>query len=131
MPQISLQAIYSRVEIIANPKCRVRRKQLPLNNADISTIHTALGRTVDGVVTKISVQDSQYQLWERPMFLVIISRVRTLKNLKFVGSVSDPPDYIKQMLNMKCKQRLRVEKLIENKEVTCGSSDRIMGQSDF
>ena len=111
-----IKPIYTRTIDIQRPWVKARRKQLPLDNADVTTIHKAIGQTHLGVATKISLSDEAYHLWERPMFLVIVSRVRRLEDLLFVGEKNDIMNCIDNVLNMKCEKWKIIENMIKAKD---------------
>ena len=48
-------------------------------------IHSAMGDTLDVVVTSISLNDRNYYLWDKGQLLVIISQTRLSKDTIFVG----------------------------------------------
>ena len=113
---LRVKPIYTRWVNLRHPKVRARRKQLPLVTEDCNTIHKALGQTHDGVTTKMSTTDKNYNIWERSMFLVIVSRVRCLDNLVFVGEAHDTLECIRSILNMKCPKWQFIENLSDRKD---------------
>ena len=62
-----------------------RRKQFCLRYAFASTVHRAMGDTISHVAVKISSTEDAFNIWERGQITVMISRVRNLTNLMFVG----------------------------------------------
>ena len=79
---------------------KARRKQLPLVHFGATTIHKALGQTCDYLATRISSEKSDYSIWSREQLLVILSRVRRLSNLTFVGNKADTIDAIRKAIRM-------------------------------
>ena len=67
-------------------KNSVRRTQIPLMNFVAMTVHKMMGDTFIKLATSISATDSSYALWMTSQVFVIISRVKELKNLVFVGN---------------------------------------------
>ena len=51
-----------------------------------TTTHKLMGDTFDKLATSISSTDSSYALWMTSQVFVIVSRVKQLKNLTFVGN---------------------------------------------
>ena len=114
--RMKIKPIYTRAVDLKRPWVKARRKQLPLDNAEVSTIHKAIGQTHTNVATRISMNDEMYSLWERPMFLVIVSRVRRLDDLMFVGEKNDTLKCIENVLNMKCEKWSRIERMFAAKD---------------
>ena len=69
-------------------KNSIRRTQIPLMNFVAMTVHKLMGDTFDKLATSISATDSSYALWMTSQVFVIVSRVKQLKNLTFVGDKS-------------------------------------------
>ena len=113
---IRVEPVWTRNINIRKPWVTAQRKQLPLDNAEVTTIHKGLGRTCDVVSTQVSYANAMFAIWERPMFLVIISRVRNLKDITFVGDKEDTMKAIKAILAMKCENWSRIERMLEAKD---------------
>ena len=69
-------------------KNSIRRTQIPVVNFVAMTVHKLMGDTFDKLATSISATDSSYALWMTSQVFVIVSRVKQLKNLTFVGDKS-------------------------------------------
>jgi hypothetical protein len=80
---------YTMPVLIGYPAMKARRKQFPLANFGSGTIHKNIGETCQFVATKISVIDKDYSIWDPALFLTIVSRVKNLDNLLFVGTQED------------------------------------------
>ena len=67
----------------------VRRIQYPLKPFHASTIHKCIGGDVPSLATQIASTDPSekklFKLWERNQLLVLINRVKKLRDLTFVG----------------------------------------------
>ena len=61
------------------------RNQIPLRQHICMTLHRTLGETCEAIATEIGEKSSKFGLWEREQLLVLVSRVRSLDNLTFVG----------------------------------------------
>ena len=70
----------------------LRRIQFPLKPFQAATIHKCIGDDVPLLATQIATTEpserSMFKLWEKNQLLVLISRVKELKHLTFVGSKS-------------------------------------------
>ncbi len=62
-----------------------KREQWPLNYWVASTIHKILCETCGKLATQKSDSDKTYQLWEKNMLLVLLSRTRSMRDLYFVA----------------------------------------------
>ena len=76
----------------------VRRVQFPFCNYVALTVHKLMGDTFGSLATSISATESKYSLWLTSQIYVIVSRVRTLSSLHFVGGVQQTLDAIKSVL---------------------------------
>ena len=63
----------------------VRRTQLPLINYVALTCHKLMGDTFAKIATQLSTTDRKYSLWMASQLYVIVSRVKQLHNVIFVG----------------------------------------------
>jgi hypothetical protein len=66
---------------------RGRRKQYGLKHQISMTIHTAMGQTLNGVVSKVTSQavDPTYSLWIASQVVVLLSRTNYARQIVFVG----------------------------------------------
>ena len=76
----------------------VRRTQYPVKHFFAATIHKTMGETLHGVITKVSLLERKYSLWEKEQIYVLVSRVRSLSNVTFVGEKCDTLEAIKAVL---------------------------------
>ena len=79
--------VYSPV--INNQATFLRRYFFPLKNYVASTIHKCLGDTFPEIITKISLTENNYKLWEKEQLLVLLSRVSKIDEITFVGEKQD------------------------------------------
>ena len=63
----------------------LRRTQLPFTNYVASTCHKLMGDTFDKIATQISLTEADYCLRLASQLYVIVSRVKQLCNVHFVG----------------------------------------------
>ena len=75
-----------------------RRDQWPMRHNVVSTVHRTLGETCDSIATQLSASDPTFALWEREQLLVMLSRVRSLQNMHFVGAANDTERNIRKLL---------------------------------
>ena len=78
--------------------CSLRRVQYPLCNNVAATVHTLMGDTFPQLATSISHTSGNYSIWLASQLFVIVSRVRRLKNLTFVGDKSALLNSLEQIL---------------------------------
>ena len=76
----------------------LRRVQFPLKNFLAMTIHKSMGETIGKVVTRINCQQRDYSLWQREQLYVLVSRVRRLEDITFIGEKSITLSSIAQLL---------------------------------
>ena len=76
----------------------LRRVQFPLKNFLAMTIHKSMGETIGKVVTRINSQQRDYCLWQREQLYVLVSRVRRLEDITFIGDKSITLSSIAQLL---------------------------------
>ena len=79
----------------------VRRVQFPFCNYVALTVHKLMGNTFASLATSISSTESMYSLWLTSQIYVIVSRVRRLSSLHFVGTASQLINAIAKVLGTK------------------------------
>ena len=72
--------------VISYKNWTIRRKQYPVLNNAAMTCHKLMGDTFLNIASKLSVSDDAYSLWMASQLYVIVSRVKNLSNVIFVGS---------------------------------------------
>ena len=87
-PEVSIRRESGLIHSLSNTLC-CRREQFPLKLFVASTIHKCMGDTLPLVATQLSITDPKYRIWLRSQLYVLISRVRLLKDIIFVGNESD------------------------------------------
>ena len=80
---------------------RARRLQFPLRHFVCSTIHRIIGDTCPRLAIKISRKEDKYGLWDPEQFLVVVSRVKNLGDLTFIGDWRTIKSAIRTLLNRK------------------------------
>ena len=93
-------------------KNSIRRCQLPLMN-NVAMTNKLMGDTFDKLATSISAPDSSYALWMTSQVFVIVSRVKQLKNLTFVGNKSATLDTIRPIFETKDLREERLFSLLD------------------
>ena len=83
-----------------SPGTQGRREQWPLCYYVCQTIHRTMSDTINRVATMIA-GEKMYKLWGREMLMVLISRVRNLDHLVFVGPFEATLVSIGKLLNRK------------------------------
>ena len=94
-------------------KNSIRRTQIPLMNNVAMTVHKLMGDTFDKLATSISATDSSYALWMTSQVFVIVSRVKQLKNLTFVGNKSATLDAIRLIFETRDLREERLFRLLD------------------
>ena len=79
----------------------VRRIQFPFCNYVALTVHKLMGDTFPNLATSISASENKYSLWLTSQIYVIISRVRHLSSLHFVGGKTQIKSAIVKVLSTK------------------------------
>ena len=77
----------------------VRRNQFPCSNHMALTIHKLMGDTFHSLATSISATENMYSQWLTSQIYVIVSRVRCLSSLHFVGSLPQTMNAIRKVLS--------------------------------
>lgn len=80
-----------------------RRTQFPVRYYLASTIHRIQGDTVQMLAIEMSLARSEYRLWQREQFAVLISRVQRCQDLIFVGSRQQTRAAIEQIMKRTSK----------------------------
>ena len=70
---------------LAMGKVSVRRTQMPVTNYVALTVHKLMGDTFFKLATQVSVTEQKFTLWMASQLYVILSRVKDLCNITFVG----------------------------------------------
>ena len=76
----------------------LRRIQYPVKHFFAATIHKTMGETLAGVITKVSSVESKYTLWEKEQIYVLVSRVKHLSHVTFVGDKEETLKTLKTIL---------------------------------
>ena len=90
-----------------------RRNQLPVMNFVAMTSQKLMGDTFDKLVTSISASNTSYALWVTSYVFVIVSRVKQLKNLTFVGDKSATLEAIKALLETRDRREEHLFSLLD------------------
>ena len=80
-----------------------RRNQYPVKNFVAATVHKVMGDTLPGIACKVSLSENDYKLWMAEQVYVIVSRVKNLSDIYFVGNETQTLADLKAIL-MKRKQ---------------------------
>ena len=72
---------------------RGQRRQYGLKHHVTSTVHATMGDTLHMIVTTVSNQDCEYQLWDKAQEIVLLSRTNLGSNIIFVGDKNDTIKY--------------------------------------
>jgi predicted GIY-YIG superfamily endonuclease len=78
-----------------------KRQQYGLRHRVSSTIHAVMGSDLSHVVTKVSLTDPMYRLWEKEQVVVLLSRTVSAKDIIFVGRPRETIDAILQVIQIR------------------------------
>jgi len=110
-PDIQLKKSWSHMMTMGSKqKTHARRKQYPLDYHICTTIHSAMGQTLDQVATSMSNRDKNYRLWDRSQLLVALSRTRSLNNLTIVGNWNENMAAVRTLLKKTSKTSAYIQK---------------------
>ena len=70
---------------LAMGRLTLRRTQMPVTNYVALTVHKLMGDTFYKLATQVSVTEQKFTLWMGSQLYVILSRVKDLSNITFVG----------------------------------------------
>ena len=100
-----------------------RRFQLQVVSHEVFTVHSTQGLTMDGLITCMEEQkNSAYHIWMREQFLTLISRVKHLSTVYFVGTEEETTKAIRKVLAEKPKSWQGVERWIRMNNMIEASS---------
>ena len=68
---------------------RGKRKQYGLKHHLSSTVHGSMGDTLHKIVTEISLEQTEFRLWDKAQAIVLLSRTRFGSDIIFVGNKRD------------------------------------------
>jgi hypothetical protein len=97
---------------MTNTSTRVRRFQYPLVCATACTVHKAIGRTCDSVAIKFSHLNTDEGIWDSRMLYVLISRVKRLSNIHFIGRREDVKRSFRDILMLPTKWSDYISKIL-------------------
>ena len=79
----------------------LRRSQMPLRYNNCTTIHKVIGKTLPKIATQITKKsdDHRYFLWDKEMFIVLMTRTCSLDRIFFVGKRNDTLAVMRNILS--------------------------------
>ena len=98
--EIEVGPVPERTQYLPGRK-QAKRKQYRLKHHVTSTIHAAMGDTLSSMATKISLLNSNFNMWDKGQMIVILSRTKTAKDTIFVGDKNDTLAALKNLLTRK------------------------------
>ena len=78
-----------------------KRHQYGLRHRVSSTIHAVMGSDLGHLVTKLSLTDPLYRLWEKEQIVVMLSRTERARDIIFVGHPRETIDAILQVIQIR------------------------------
>ena len=89
-----------RIQLLAN-NVQAKRKQYGLKHHVTSTIHAAMGDTLQTMATEVSLSNGNFKMWDKGQMIVILSRTKKAKDTIFVGDKNDTIAALKALLTQK------------------------------
>ena len=97
---------------------QAKRKQYGLKHHVTSTIHAAMGDTLQSMATEISSSNVKFAIWDKGQLVVILSRTNFAKDTIFVGDKNETLRTLKQLLLRKTQWTDFIEMILELITVT-------------
>lgn len=91
---------------------KAHRRQFGLRPYVSSTIHSIQGATLLALATSIQAHIKEMRLWEKPQWLVLISRTNFLRDVIFVGDKQQTLRMIRQVLKMRSQFNEYIEHVL-------------------
>ena len=119
--QVYLDNKYEEVSIGVCPdrtqfmsfETQAKRKQYGLKHHVTSTIHAAMGDTLQSMATKISSRNMKYAMWDKGQMIVILSQTTLAVNSIFVGDKNETLQTLKQLLTRKTQWTDYMEMILD------------------
>jgi len=77
-----------RAHLLVN-NTQAKRKQYRLKHHVTSSIHVAMGDSLQSMATEISRQNTNFKMWDKGQMIIILSRTKLAKETIFVGDKND------------------------------------------
>ena len=90
-----------------------KRKQYGLKPYVSSTIHGAMGDTLQFMATQISTQDSNFSLWDKGQLVVLLSQTKKAENSIFIGPKNETLKALTQLLLSKTQWSNYIEEVLK------------------
>ena len=90
-----------------------KRKQYGLKPYVSSTLHGAMGDTLQFMATQISTQDSNFSLWDKGQLVVLLSRTKKAENSIFIGPKNETLKALTQLLLSKTQWSNYIEEVLK------------------
>jgi len=83
---VSVGPVPDRLHVIGHSGLQAKRKQYGLRHRIAATIHVSMGQDLNGLVTRVSLSEKEYQLWDKRQVVVLVSRTYEGHQTIFVGN---------------------------------------------
>ena len=114
---------------------QAKRKQYGLKHHFTSTIHAAMGDTLVTMATEVSLNNSNFRMWDKGQMIVILSRTKRARDSIFIGDKNDTLKALKFLLTSKTQWTDYMEEVLSIISVGSNSQAanrrRIMTQTTF
>jgi len=99
---------------------KAKRDQYCFKQRIASTVHAVMGNDVLQLVTKVSLTDKWYRLWDKEQIVVLLSRTSYARDIIFVG---DPDDTINALVKLIKTRTQYAEYISHVLDMLCGERD--------
>ena len=90
-----------------------RRKQYGLRHHVVMTVHSAMGDTLNKMITRISIHEKNFTMWDKGQLIVVLSRTKVAKDSVFVGPKKETLDAFRQLMLLKTCWSDHMERVLE------------------
>ena len=92
---------------------RGQRRQYGLKHHVTSTVHACMGDTLKKIVTEISNEKNEFNLWDKAQAVVLLSRTRLGSDIIFVGDKHNTINSLASLIKTKSQWMNYMEKVLE------------------
>ena len=103
-----------RIHTIHSLGLKAKRQQYGIRHRIASTIHATMGNDLMKLVTCVSKQNKDYQLWEKAQGVVLLSRTCHSEDMIFVGRKADTIDALVELIQIRSQYSEYMSTLLHN-----------------
>ena len=124
--EVSMTKAPARPKYI-NQHLNGRRHQYGLRMFTTSTIHAVMGQTCSALVSRVSLDDPMYQLWEREQVIVLLSRTCYGKDIIFQGDPVSTAEALYAVLQKTSQFAEYISHLLDNLVLRTSADQATLG----